>query len=77
LLNDQAVQLCLSLIKHNAMKMYGRAEVIAPPFLTSALDGCELSPSGSRRFAPEERAPGTHCTERWMGSRAGLQIIKN
>jgi hypothetical protein len=33
---------------------------IAPTFLTSALDGRNLSASRPGRFTPGERAPGTH-----------------
>jgi hypothetical protein len=41
-------------------------------FLTSALEGGEWSPSRPGRFTPGQRAPGTHCTGGWVGSRAGL-----
>jgi hypothetical protein len=34
---------------------------IAPPFLTTALDGDEWSPSRLGRFASGERAHGIHC----------------
>jgi hypothetical protein len=43
---------------------------IAPPFLTSALDGGEWSASRSGRFITRERPPplsGTH----WIGGRVG------
>jgi hypothetical protein len=42
-------------------------------FTTSALDGGEWSASRpGRAFTPGERTPGTHCTEGWVGPRAGL-----
>jgi hypothetical protein len=49
---------------------------IAPSFLTSALDGGEWSASNPGRFTPGERAPGTYCIEGWVGSGAGLDIVK-
>jgi hypothetical protein len=36
---------------------------IAPPFVTSALDGGEWSGSRLNRFAPEEIVPGIHWIE--------------
>jgi hypothetical protein len=48
---------CAYLIKHHIIKTYGGGR-IAPPFLTSALDGVECS-SRPVRFTPRERAPGT------------------
>jgi hypothetical protein len=36
------------------------SEGLAPPFLTSALDGCEWLASRPSRFTAEERAPGSH-----------------
>jgi hypothetical protein len=49
---------------------------IAPPFLTSAVVGGELSASRPGRFIPEDGAPGTH----WIGDRvcpwAGLYAMK-
>jgi hypothetical protein len=44
-INKNQVKLSLYLIKHHAKKMYGGSECIAPPFLTSALDGGEWSAS--------------------------------
>jgi hypothetical protein len=42
-------------------------------FSTSALDGCEWSPSRpTRTLAPGERTPGTQCTGGWVGPRVGL-----
>jgi hypothetical protein len=44
------------------MKSYRASGGIAPRILTSAPDGDEWSASRLGRFAPRERAPGTH----WM-----------
>jgi len=44
-------------------------------FLTSPLDGGEWSVSGSVRFAPGVRAPGTHSVGVWVGPRAGLDAV--
>jgi hypothetical protein len=49
---------------------------VAPPFLTSALDGGEWSASRPARFTPGERAPGTHWITDWVGPRAGLDTAK-
>jgi hypothetical protein len=55
------------------MKSYWGREVYVHEFLTSALDGGELSASHPVRFTPRERAPGTHWIESWVGpqSRSG------
>jgi hypothetical protein len=45
---------------------------MAPPFLTSALDTGEWSASRPSRFTS-----GTHCVERCMGPRAGLDAMEN
>jgi hypothetical protein len=45
-------------------------------FLTSPLDGIDLSASCPGSFTREDRAPGTHWTEGWVGSRAGLDSAK-
>jgi hypothetical protein len=52
------------------MQMYGGMKVIAPPFLTLALDGGELSASCPSPFTPRENDPGTHWIEGWVGPRA-------
>jgi hypothetical protein len=39
------------------MRTYGRSGSIAPPFLTSALDAGERSPSRACRSTPEEKDP--------------------
>jgi hypothetical protein len=49
---------------------------IAPPFLTSALDGGEWSASFPGRFTPGETAPGTHWTGGSVGPRTGLDAEK-
>jgi hypothetical protein len=49
---------------------------IAPPFLTSELDGDELSASRPGCFTPGERASGTHWIEGWVGPRVGLDTVK-
>jgi hypothetical protein len=49
---------------------------MAPPFLTSAIDGGEWSTSRPSRFPPRERAPGTHWTGGWVGPRAGPDAVE-
>jgi hypothetical protein len=49
---------------------------IAPPFLTSALDGGEWLASRPGSFTPGERAPGTHWIGSWVGPRAGLDDVE-
>jgi hypothetical protein len=46
------------------------SEVIAPSFLTSALDEGEWSASRPGRFIPRERAPDILYVERYVGPRA-------
>jgi hypothetical protein len=55
--------LSLYLIKYYAMKTGGVEEIIAPSFLTSALEGDEWSAFRPGRFTPGEIAPGIH----WIG----------
>jgi hypothetical protein len=45
---------------------------IAPPFLSSALDGGEWSASRPGRLTLGEKGPGTHRIEGCVGHRAGL-----
>jgi hypothetical protein len=45
---------------------------IAPPFLTSAVDGGDWSASRPCRFTLGGNWPRTHWIEGWVGSRAGL-----
>jgi hypothetical protein len=40
---------------------------IAPPFLTSALDGGEWSTSCRVHFTADERTPSTHWIRGWVG----------
>jgi hypothetical protein len=49
---------------------------IAPPFLTSALDGDELSASFFSRFTPVEGVTGTHWIGGWVVPRAGLDVME-
>jgi len=54
------------------MKAYWGSGCIA----RSILDlGSEWSASHPGRFRSRQRAPGTHCTERWVDSRAGLDAV--
>jgi hypothetical protein len=52
------------------------SENIAPPFLTSALDGVEWSALCPCCFTPGETAHGTHWIGGWVGPRAGLDVVK-
>jgi hypothetical protein len=49
---------------------------IAPPFLTSALDGGEWSASHPCYFTARETAHGTHCTGGRVGHRDGLDVME-
>jgi hypothetical protein len=49
---------------------------IAPPFLTSALDGDEWSASRPGCYTPGEVAPNTHWIGGWVGPRAGLNAVE-
>jgi hypothetical protein len=49
---------------------------IAPSFLTSAVDGGELSASRPGRFTLCDKALATHWTGGWMGPRAGLDAVE-
>jgi hypothetical protein len=64
------VKLSLCLTKYHAMKAYWGSGRIAPPFITSVLDGGEWSASCNGRFTPGERAPGTD----W-GPKASLVVV--
>jgi hypothetical protein len=46
------------------------------PFLTLALDGSELSDSCHSRFAPGERAPGTHWIRGWVVRRDSMDAVE-
>jgi hypothetical protein len=54
--------------------MYGGD--IAPPPLTSALDGGEWSAPYPGCFTPKERAPGTHWIGGWVDPRAGPDTVE-
>jgi hypothetical protein len=49
---------------------------ITPPFLTSALDGGELSGSCPNSFTHGETIADTHWIGRWVGPRAGLDAVE-
>jgi hypothetical protein len=49
---------------------------IAPPFLTSSLEGGEWSVSRPGRFTPDENSTGTHWLGEWVGPRAGLDAVE-
>jgi hypothetical protein len=49
---------------------------VAPPFLTSALDGGEWSASRRGRFASGETAHGIHWIGGWKGRRADLDTVE-
>jgi hypothetical protein len=57
------------------MKTYGEVELQLHAFLTSAPGGGEWSVSRPGRFAPRERAPGTHWIGGWVGLRASLDAV--
>jgi hypothetical protein len=59
------------------MKTFGRYGIVAPPFLTPALDGGEWLLSHPGRFtAKEETALCTHWRGRLVGLKAGLEAVK-
>jgi hypothetical protein len=53
-----------------------RSGGIAPPLLTSALDGGEWSDSRPGRFTPGEWASGIQWIGSWMGTGAGLDAME-
>jgi len=63
------------LTEHHAMKGYWGVEVQLHTFLTLGIDGGTGSASCPSCFVPRERAPGTHCTEGWVGSSASLDVV--
>jgi hypothetical protein len=58
-----------------AMKTWGSGG-IAPPFLTSVLDGDDCSASCPGPFTPIGRAPGTNWLGDWVGHRTGQDKVK-
>jgi hypothetical protein len=50
---------------------------MAPPFLTSTLDGGEWSASGSCLLIPGNRAVDTQETRRWVGPRFRVDAVTN
>jgi hypothetical protein len=55
--------------------MWG-SEGIAPPFLTSALDGSEWSASRLYRFTSGEKSCDIHCIGGWVDLRSGLDAVE-
>jgi hypothetical protein len=53
-----------------------KSEGIAPPLLTSALDGGEWSASRPSRFIPGERALSTNWMVGWVGPSVGLDAVE-
>jgi hypothetical protein len=58
------------------MKAYVGVDVWIHIFLISALAAGEWSASRPGRFAPGERAPGTHAIAGWVDPRAGLDDVE-
>jgi hypothetical protein len=58
------------------MKTYWGSGSIAPPFLTSVLEGGEWSASCLCRFTPGEGACGTYWIGGCMGPRVGLDTVE-
>jgi hypothetical protein len=58
------------------MRAYGGEDVRIHIFLTSALAGDEWSASGSGRFTPGERDPGSQWVGGWVDPRAGLDDVE-
>jgi hypothetical protein len=57
------------------MNTYGELAIWFHVFLTSALDGGELSASRTGRFTPGERAPCSHWIAGWKGARSSLEAV--
>jgi hypothetical protein len=56
---------------HYALRTYWGSRGIAPPFLTSALDGGEWLASCLGRFIP-----GNHWIGGWVDPRSGLDVVE-
>jgi hypothetical protein len=52
------------------------SEDIAPPFLTSALNGGEWSASRRVQYSPGEKAPATHRIGGWVDPRLGVDAVE-
>jgi hypothetical protein len=63
-------------MKHNSMKAYEECGGVAPPFLTSALDGDEWSASRTYHISPGDGVPSTRCIRGWVGLTPGLDAVK-
>jgi hypothetical protein len=63
---------CPALCYENAWRSGG----IAPPFLTSALDGGEWSASRPGHFTAGETAPDTPLIGGWVGPRTGMDAVE-
>jgi len=50
-------------------------EIELSAFLTTILDGGELSTSCPSHFTPRERSPNTHWIGDWVGPRASLDMV--
>jgi hypothetical protein len=61
--------------EYHTMKTNGLVKVWLHVFLSWTLDGEELSALRHGRFAPGERASGSHLIEGRMVSRAGLDAV--
>jgi hypothetical protein len=64
------------MVKHYTMRTHEdvwRSGSIAPPFLTSALDGTEWLGSRLDRFTPRERALDNSSDRRLLDPRTGLR----
>jgi hypothetical protein len=55
--------------------MWGSRD-IAPPFLTSVLDGGEWSASHPSHFTPGDTASSTHWTGSWVGARGSPDAVQ-
>jgi hypothetical protein len=58
------------------MKMYEGVGDLAPPFLTSALNGSEWLASRSRYFTPGKIDPDAHFVGGWLGPKTGLNAVE-
>jgi hypothetical protein len=60
------------LLKHHAIRIYGRVLVKLHTFLTSALDESEWAATSYGNFTPRERSLNTHWIEDLLKSRSGV-----